>query len=201
MCGRPVRVSAAAGRSRQLETLDTTGRIVDISSKQLLPLILFLHIRASVDLDQNATRRAAKEPRSTRVVKDLRFHANATVQEFLIEGMDVIQAGELQAEVEVLGPNRHLLRDVVQNDVKTIPFEQAALSSGDDLAAEVFLEKCSRLGYVGSRKAQVIQFCFFMKIHGRSRREVEMCRGASDHRPDPMPLCASRDVPRSPFCE
>jgi hypothetical protein len=167
--------------------------------KQLLPLILLLHIRASVDLDQDATRRAAKEPRSTRVVEDLRFHANTIVQEFLIEGMDVIQAVDLQAEVEVFGPDRHFFRNVVQNDVKPIPLEQAALPSRDDLTAEVFLEKCSRLGYVGSGETQVIQLCFLMKIHGRSRIEVEMYRGASGHRP--MPLCWSHDSPRSPFCE
>lgn len=106
-------------------------------------MLLLVHIYASVDLDQDATRRAAKEPRSTRVVEDLRFHANATVQEFLIEGMDVIQAVDLQAEVEVFRPNRHFLRYVVQNDVEAIPFEQTALSSGDDLAAEIFLENAA----------------------------------------------------------
>ena len=83
--------------------------------------------------------------------------------------------------MEVFGPSGHLLRDVVQNDVKTVPLEQTALSDGDDLAAKVFFEKCSCFGYVGSGETQMVQLRFFMKIHDRSRRKVEMCRGGSGH--------------------
>src|SRR5271163_1613243 len=54
-------------------------------SEQFFPLILLVHIRARVDLDQDAAWRTTKESRSAGVVENIRFHANATFLEFLIE--------------------------------------------------------------------------------------------------------------------
>jgi hypothetical protein len=59
---------------------------------------------------------------------------------------------------------------VLQDNVETIALEQTVLAGGDDFAAQVFLEKGSGLGYVGSGKAQVVELRFFVKIHDGARR-------------------------------